>query len=154
MPIIVRPAEAPEWTAQQKKDWLEVYKALGRKKPRKYRNEPVMLDGYRFASKAEGARYLSLRLQESAGVITDLNMHPKFPLAVGGELICHYEADFAYTVLETGDQVIEDVKQPRTMTAVYRLKKKLMKAIHGVTVQEYMPGFRIVPHGKKTARHR
>jgi hypothetical protein len=35
----------------------------------KYRAQPVVIDGIRFASKKEGARYLELKLLERAGKI-------------------------------------------------------------------------------------
>ncbi len=45
-----------------------------------------------------------------------------------------YKADFRYEVTATGERVIEDVKGVRT--AVYRLKKKLVKALYGIEIIE------------------
>jgi hypothetical protein len=99
----------------------------------KYGNKRVTVDGVTFDSQAEGRRYLVLRELVKAGEITDLEMHPSFRIEVGGVLICRYVADFAY-VTRAGVQVIEDVKGVKT--AAYRLKRKLMKAVHGIEIQE------------------
>jgi hypothetical protein len=39
-------------------------------------------------------------------------------------------------VVATGEQVTEDVKSKATKTAVYQLKKKLVKALYGVDIVE------------------
>jgi len=49
--------------------------------------------------------------------------------------ICRYVADFGY--IENGAVVIEDVKSKITKgLPVYRLKKKLMKALYGIDIRE------------------
>lgn len=100
----------------------------------KYRAEPIVIDGIRFDSKAEARRYAHLELLQRAGEITDLERQVRFPLDVNGELICVYIADHAYFVCRENRRVVEDVKGVRT--PVYRLKKKLMKALHGVEIVE------------------
>jgi hypothetical protein len=92
------------------------------------------VDGITFASKAEARRYAELKLMERAGVIRDLVLQPRYELCVTGERICWYVADFAYTDNATDAPVVEDVKGVKT--SVYRLKKKLMYACKGITVQE------------------
>jgi len=37
---------------------------------------------------------------------------------------------------ETADVIVEDVKSGPTKTAAYRLRKKLVEAIHGVRIVE------------------
>jgi hypothetical protein len=51
---------------------------------------------------------------------------------VGGETICRYVADFVYVRDEK--RIVEDVKGLKT--AVYKLKKRLMKAVHKIEIQE------------------
>lgn len=100
----------------------------------KYHSIRVEQDGYVFDSKAEAARYSELKLLERACAIERLEVHPKFPLDVNGERVGTYIGDFRYTKLPEHQVVVEDVKGVRT--AVYRLKKKLMKAIHGIGIAE------------------
>lgn len=100
---------------------------------RKYGNKPMVLDGHRFDSQMEARRYEQLKLLERAGEIRDLAIHPAYPITVGDRHICIYEADFAY-VDTRGIVVVEDVKGAKT--ALYLLKKKLLKAVHGLDVQE------------------
>jgi len=101
----------------------------------KYNARAVNLDGYRFASQAEAARYRELKLLKQAGKIMQLVIHPRYPLHVGlgQDLIGYYEADFSYRI--PGQRiVVEDVKgEP---TPVYRLKKKLVRALYGIEIVE------------------
>ena len=100
----------------------------------KYRAIRTEVDGHVFASKAEARRYQELKLMERAGLIEALRLQPRYPLHVNGRLICTYVADFAYTDLEHGEAVVEDVKGVRT--PVYNLKKKLMKALYQIDITE------------------
>ncbi len=104
-------------------------------KPSKYRNEKVEIDGYRFDSKAEGARYWDLRQLERAGSITDLELQPAFPLLVQGVQIGVYKADFRYRD-ERGEVIVEDVKGMKT--AMYRWKAKHVKAQYGIEICEVL----------------
>ena len=97
---------------------------------RKYRNRPVEADGFRFDSLAEHRRYQTLKLLERATTISALIVHPRFELLVNGMKVCTYVGDFQYQF--NGDRVVEDVKGVET--AVFRLKKKLMQACHGISV--------------------
>jgi hypothetical protein len=71
-----------------------------------------------------------------AGAISDLKEQVKFVLIPkqDGERECSYYADFVYTY--RGERITEDVKSPATKTPVYRVKKKLMKHVHGITITE------------------
>ncbi len=100
----------------------------------KYNAVRTEVDGFIFDSKAEARRYSELKLAEQAGEITALELQPKFSIDINGKHICTYIADFKYTDNRTGRTVIEDVKGVKT--PVYRLKKKLVEALHGITIQE------------------
>lgn len=119
------------------------YLGLGRKvaKPAKYGNRKVEIDGMTFDSVKEGRRYSQLKLLERAGEIRELELQVKYRLEVNGVHVCDYLADFVYE--ETVDRecghrrferVVEDVKGVRTKD--YRIKAKLMKACHGITIRE------------------
>jgi hypothetical protein len=101
----------------------------------KYHNRKVKADGYTFDSLAEYARYRELRLLETAGVITALEVHPTYLLQPGfryhrkAERAINYEADFQYVDLETGARIVEDVKGKKTEG--YKLKRKLFLAKYG-----------------------
>lgn len=111
------------------------YNALAAKaNTSKYSNVKTEVDGILFDSKAEARRYGELKLLKESGAITHLQLQPKFPIAVNGEKICTYIADFSYHDTESGQWKIEDVKG--MVTPIYRLKKKLVKAIHKITITE------------------
>lgn len=99
----------------------------------KFNNVRTLVDGHMLDSKSEAKRYGELKLMERGKLIKDLNVHPKYPIEVNGQRVCFYEADFSYKDKE-GKLRIEDVKGVRT--ALFILKKKLLKAVHGLDVVE------------------
>jgi hypothetical protein len=98
----------------------------------KYRNIRTKVDGIEFASKKEAARYSELRLLERAGKISGLKLQVPYPIEINHVKICTYRADFVY--LTRPGLMVEDVKGAKT--PLYRLKKKLMRAIYGIEILE------------------
>lgn len=74
------------------------------------------MDFDRFDSKTEAKRWASLRLQERAGEIADLQRQIRFPLLTIDERtgkpvkFAEYVADFRYRIISTGEVVIDDSK--------------------------------------------
>jgi Protein of unknown function (DUF1064) len=99
----------------------------------KYRARPTIVDGIRFASAAEARRYGELKLLLWSGQITDLQLQVPYRLEVNGCLVGTYRADFVYTD-SGGGLHVEDVKG--FATRLYKLKKKLMLACHGIEIEE------------------
>lgn len=91
------------------------------------------VDGQLCDSAAEARRYRVLKALEAVGEITRLRFHPRFKLIVNTTPITTYEADFDYYD-RTGQYVVEDCKG--MVTESFRLKKRLMLALHGLTVTE------------------
>jgi hypothetical protein len=92
----------------------------------KYKNVPTVVDGVRFASKAEATRDGELRLLERAGKINGLKRQPRFPLKVGGVKVCTYVGDWEY--MDGNYRVVEDRKG--VLTAAFKIKWALAKALH------------------------
>lgn len=104
-------------------------------KPNKYRAKRTEVDGIMFDSKREAARYQDLKVRERGGLINDLRLQVSYPLVVNGVKIAIYRSDFEYT--EDGQRVVEDTKSDFTRKLLwYRMKKKLMLAIHGIEIRE------------------
>lgn len=110
---------------------------------RKYNNKKTMLDGIKFDSKREASRYCELLILQKAGEIKDLKLQPKFTLQMKFRYkektyrAISYIADFQYTEVKTGLNVVEDVKGMRT--PVFNIKEKLFLYQYG---EQY--DFRIV----------
>ena len=104
----------------------------------KFRSRKTEVDGIVFDSSKEARRWQELRLLESAGAILYLERQVAFDLiASNGEVVAKYYADFRYKDLALNKTVVEDTKSDHTRTLpVYRLKKKLMMACHGITITE------------------
>lgn len=110
------------------------------------RIQKIKTDGQNFDSPHEANRYLMLRAAEEQGKIRDLETQVRFPIVIGGVEVRYpphrrnkkgriltYVADFRYTVVETGQEVVEDAKGPRTKD--YKIKQALMLAM-GIRVVE------------------
>lgn len=98
----------------------------------KYRNKKTVVDGITFDSRREASRYGVLKIMQAAGLITNLRLQVPYVIAVNGQKICRYVADFVY--LENSREVVEDVKGVRTRE--YILKRKLMFAVFGIEIKE------------------
>ncbi len=113
-------------------------------KKSKYRNVKTVRFGIVFDSQKECVRYAELRVLEHNGSIAELTRQVEYRMEIHGVLICKYVADFRYKERPTPDRgvyewpvVVEDVKSAMTRKLpVYRIKKKLMLAIHGITIRE------------------
>lgn len=105
----------------------------------KYGAKRTKVGGVTFASKKEARRYSELKLLELAGEISILQTQKTYRLEVNGTLICKYIADFWYRERKNAQWVpiVEDVKGgSATKTDAYIIKRKLMKAIHGIEIRE------------------
>jgi len=101
----------------------------------KYKNVKTTVDGIAFDSQKEAKRFGDLKLMQKAGEISDLTLQPKFDIVINGVKVCSYVADFSY--IENGVKVVEDVKSEVTRKLpTYRLKNKLMRAVHGIAIRE------------------
>lgn len=112
-------------------------------KRQKYGNKKTIANGKVFASGLEARRYTELELMEKAGQIRNLQRQVPFDLIVNGEHVCTYVADAVYEQpMITGafwETTVEDTKSPPTRKKPeYALKKKLMRACHGIEIREVM----------------
>jgi len=100
----------------------------------KYHARRTEVDGLQFASAMEARRYVELRTLLRAGAIRDLALQPRYPLRVNGMDCGAYVGDFYYVDCATNEAILEDVKG--YTTPEYRLKRKLVKALYGITILE------------------
>lgn len=97
----------------------------------KYKAVKTEVDGIRFASKKEAARYCELKMLAKGGCIRGLRLQPEFEIQPSykknGKTVRKivYKADFQYFDLQSRKWIVEDVKGVKT--PVYKLKKKLVE---------------------------
>lgn len=104
-------------------------------KASKYGNKKTVVDGILWDSLKEAQRYGDLKLVAKVGHITELRWKERFEIIIGGMKVCSYISDFSY--IRDGRKVVEDVKSEATKRKEsYRLKKKLMLAVHGIEIIE------------------
>jgi len=114
---------------------------------RKYRNKPTVVDGIKFQSTKEANRYRDLKTLELAGVITHLELQPRYDLVIdaapvrytspsgagkrASNRIIYYTADFQYR--EDGNLIVEDVKG--FDTDVSKLKRALIEHMYRIKIR-------------------
>lgn len=98
---------------------------------RKYNNKKCTYKGMKFDSIGERDWYKTLELLELAGEISELKTQVKFPIVINNVKVCSYIADYTYKDKQ-GKYIVEDFKG--VQTSIFKLKKKLMKAVHGIDV--------------------
>jgi len=141
-PIRMTPAELVNIQARRRPSRDESYadrriKAEQRAK-QKYGNQKIEIDGILFDSKAEARYWGHLKIRVMAGEITNLRRQVTYEIApsvvIGGRKRppLRYIADFVWD--EGGKTVTADVKG--VAPEAYRIKRHLMKAIHGIDILE------------------
>lgn len=117
-------------------------KAAAEEKRSKYGNQKTEVEGVKFDSKKEAARFRQLLWAQGAGEISDLKLQEEFTLAGAyttpkGVRVraIRYRCDFSY-ILPSGEKVVEDVKSKATKTRVYEIKKKLLRERYGIEIRE------------------
>ncbi len=104
----------------------------------KYRNKPCVIDGHRFSSQGEGLRFRELKILDKAGNIRNLVLQPRYEIRINNMKICTYVGDFSYEQGISGglswESILEDYKC--VLTPIYKLKKKLVKAVHDIEITE------------------
>jgi len=104
-------------------------------KPNKYFAKKTVAMGLKFDSRWEAERWGQLKAMERAGVVEQLERQVKYELKINDVKICNYIADFTYLLIEEDGSsrfIVEDAKG--VLTPEFRLKKKLMLAIHNIDI--------------------
>lgn len=104
---------------------------LGKSRGNKHGAKAIRVDGIRFDSLLEANRYGELKILERAGEVSDIKVHPVFPVEVNGIQVCKVILDFSYTD-KNGCQVHEDTKGQDT--ALSRLKRRMVEAAYSIDV--------------------
>lgn len=99
----------------------------------KYHNIKTVVDGITFDSKREAFYYRLFKKQEELGHIKDLKLQVPFKFILNGKKIFTYKADFTY-INSNCDNYLQVVDVKGVQTPVFKLKKKLIEAQHGIVI--------------------
>ena len=134
---------------QAQKQVLDKLAGAQRPKKSKYGNRKVVMDGIKFDSEREAARFAELKVLRAMGKIRDLRLQANFTLVEGYKTSAGerskpmvYRADFTYERATAPDcngvvhwlREVEDAKGAKTKD--YLLKKKLMQDKYHITIRE------------------
>lgn len=120
----------------------------------KYGNTKKIVDGITFDSKREADAYVYLKALQEKGLISDLQIHPKWELQpkMTEQYVEHlktkdrvrertvqlpitYTADFSFNY--KGKFICADIKVSKYMLPKeFVIKKKMMRYVHGIVVTE------------------
>ena len=101
----------------------------------KYHNVRTRVGTHVLDSKAEARYYETLLLREKAGEISNLQLQVRYDLECNGVRIGFYKSDFEWD--DKDGHHVQDVKgSRRTVTPLYKWKKKMVKAQYGVDIEE------------------
>lgn len=99
----------------------------------KFGARKTVVDGITFDSQAEANYYAALKVRERAGEIFTVEFQPRYALVINGILVASYRADFRFYDAMEGRERVVDVKG--FDTAVSKIKRKMVRALYGVTVE-------------------
>jgi hypothetical protein len=105
----------------------------------KYRNVKVEIDGMKFDSKREAARWGQLQLLERAGHIRGLRRQQRYELAPSVKFEGSKRAKPALVLIADFDywegdrKIVEDVKG--VITTAFTIKRHLLKSVWGLDVR-------------------
>lgn len=105
----------------------------------KYGAKRTTVDGITFASKREARHYALLRRSERLGMISGLELQPRFPIVIDGSQVRYpgsnrpmtYVGDFAFT--EDGQRRVIDCKGMDTPAS--KIKRALVEHIYRIKVE-------------------
>jgi hypothetical protein len=98
-------------------------------KKSKYRNQPTIVDGIRFASKKEAKRYHELKILKQSCRVKEFELQKSYKLAGRYRYVCDF-----FVKWRNGTETVEDVKGFKT--PVYKLKKAWMKDKYNIDIVE------------------
>ncbi len=115
-------------------------------KKSKFNSVKTIVDGIKFDSKKEAARYGELKLLVRAGAIHGLELQPKYPLMVApdkpvksrtarypsGRQVNYY-ADFRYYDREKNRTIVEDAKGMDTDSS--RIRRAVVEAYYNIEIE-------------------
>lgn len=99
------------------------------RKGNKYSNQKQTYNGYSYDSKKESQKAWDLDMLVKAGEIKSWERQVKVSLDVNGYHIANMFVDFKVINNDGSEEYIE-IKSPITMTETWRLKRKLLEALH------------------------
>lgn len=120
-------------SAQEFRDYLDkTEKAKGSL----YKAIPTQTaDGQNFKSILESTFYNRMWVLQKAGEVVKIEREVEYELTVNGHFITRYMMDFRITYADGRIDYV-DCKSAPTVTPLYKLKRALMFAIHGIQLRE------------------
>lgn len=107
-----------------------------KKKPSKFLNKWVVIDGIKFQSIGEGGYYEELKRRLARGDIKEFKRQIVFEFVVNGVEISSYKADFGILHFDGTIEILDYKSQFTAQLAYWQIKKQLMLACYQIAVKE------------------
>lgn len=120
-------------------EFQQYWQARQKAKGSKYGAVPlpaeISPDGERYRSTLEYRYHQQLLVQQRAGEVVAIERERVYEFEVNGVFLCTYKLDFRVTYADGRVEHV-DTKSQATLSALYKLKKGLMLALHGIELIE------------------
>lgn len=100
----------------------------------KYKNKKCTYDNIEFASIKERNFFIYLKQLEEKGEIWNLKLQDKIKAIINSVVVFEYRADFTYDD-SRGHHVVDIKSEATCKLPVFRLKKKILKALYGIDIE-------------------
>lgn len=104
-------------------------------KHNKYGAIKTEVDGYMFDSKHESTVWLKLRRMEEAGLIKNLVRQTSLDFCINDKKMFTYKPDMEYDDADGVHHYIDAKSSATAKNPVFRLKKKIIEAHYGITIE-------------------
>ena len=95
----------------------------------------IDVDGYSFRNERELQLYWGILKLVKDGRVSELEVHPKYPLTVNQKLIGHYQPTFRFLYRARNEELFMQVMSGNNPLRDF--KKALFEAIYETTVKEW-----------------
>lgn len=119
---------------------IDEYNKIRGKGKSKYGSQRTEYNGMMFDSKKEADFAKNLESRKHAHELNErvvrVEYQVPYPITAKNKIVSHYFADFRITYADLHQEVVDVKGGSATKTALYRLKKKLVEALHSIEIIE------------------
>lgn len=128
------------WVFQDGKGFVKNIYVKSPHKKNKFNARQAYYKGRIYASLREAKFCHELDIKKARGIIKDYRVQCNFPIVINGQLICTMRLDYIVLYANGKNRYVDtkginDEGEAVTATGVFLLKKKLVEAYYGITIE-------------------
>ncbi len=128
------------WIFQDEKGFVQNIYVKTPSKKNKFNARQAYYKGRIYASLREAKFCHELDIKKARGIIKDYRVQCNFPIVINGILVCTMRLDYVVLYADGKNRYVDtkginDEGEAVTATSVFYLKKKLVEAYYGITIE-------------------